>query len=376
MTKTEQARPWWRRIFRFNRMAFILNSIFFLLFLACYFSRYINPGSFWPAGILTLLFPFVYVINLLFFLYWGLQMNRKVILSFIALLIGINTALNYFQLNFSGGENKKGIKVMTYNVRVFDYYNWSGNKDGRNRIIELMRSEACDIYCMQEIYTDSKGAFLKEDSLKNAVNTPYAHIEITKALKQGDHMGFWGIGTFSKYPIINKGKVDFPRKGNNVCIFSDVVIDDDTVRIYNMHLQSIHMRKEDYKFLKDLSEDKETEEIEGSKKILRRLKVAFQRRGPQVDVIKTSIMNSPYPVIITGDFNDPPASYTYRMIAEGMKDAFREKGNGFGKTYNGIFPSFRIDYILHSEEISCDSFETLPEEFSDHNAVKANLVVN
>lgn len=369
MTKVEKPKSLLRRII--GRWVFYSSLLFFVLLCACLLSRYFNPVSFWPGGILGLLFPFIYLIHVFYFLYFGVRLKKQIILSMLGLIIGANTALNYFQLNEPDNTVEDPLSVMSYNVRVFDYYDWKGNKDGRNRILDLMRGENCDIYCMQEIYFDSKGDFLSEDSLKRTVKSRNAHIEITKTLNQKKHFGYWGIGTFSKYPIVGKGKVDFPRKGNNVCIYTDLRIGPDTIRVYNMHLQSIHFGKEDYKFLQDLKADKETEEIESSKKILRRLKRAFQRRGPQVDLIKASINASPYPVIVCGDFNDPPASYTYQQLAKGLKDAFREKGNGFGKTYNGIFPSLRIDYILFSESMRCAEFETLPEEHSDHHAVRA-----
>ena len=150
----------------------------------------------------------------------------------------------------------------------------------------------------------------------------------------------------------------------------------DTVRIYNMHLQSIAFGATDYQYMDDLEKNKQTEDIEHSKSIGKRLKKAFIKRARQADLISESIAASPYPVIVCGDFNDTPASYTYHRIAGNLKDAFVESGNGFGKSYVGKFPSFRIDYILHSKQFKAFDFKTIHEELSDHYPVVTYLEKN
>lgn len=378
MTRTDEqpVKKGWRRFFRFNRWVFWINVLCLLFLLLSIGSNYVSPADYWIAGLFSLAFPFFYVLQLLFFLYWGIQMKRQLLLPLAGIFAGGYIAAGYFQLNLSRNEfNEEGLKILSYNVRVFDYYDWSGNKNGRDRIIDLLKSENCGIYCLQEVYFDNNGSFLRKDSLKKVLGTGHTHIQNTKTLKQKDHKGSWGIGTFSKYPIVNHGEVAFPVRNNNVCIYSDIKIGEDTIRVYNMHLQSIHMGKEDYKFLKDLQDDKETEELDGSRKIIRRLRKAFLQRGPQADLVRQSILESPYPVIVCGDFNDPPSSYTYTSLSDHLNDAFRARGTGFGKTYGGIFPAIRIDYILYSDEFKCQAFETLPEDYSDHFAVKAQLEI-
>lgn len=153
-----------------------------------------------------------------------------------------------------------------------------------------------------------------------------------------------------------------------------MLIHGDTVRVYNVHLQSIHLSNVDYKFVDDIMNNKKTEELENSKNILRRLKRAFIKRSSQSDLVAEHIQNCPYSTIVCGDFNDTPASYSYNNIAQNLKDAFVESGTGFGKTYIGKFPSFRIDYILHSDKYKSYNFRTIRQKLSDHFPLTCYLV--
>lgn len=104
-------------------------------------------------------------------------------------------------------------------------------------------------------------------------------------------------------------------------------------------------------------------------RIISRLNNAYIKRSKQVEIILSKIEQSPYPVLVCGDFNDTPVSYTYRKMTKELWDAFVESGNGTGSTYIGMFPFLRIDYILHSKELNAYQFETHSEELSDHHAI-------
>jgi endonuclease/exonuclease/phosphatase family metal-dependent hydrolase len=256
-------------------------------------------------------------------------------------------------------------------VRLFDLYNWSKNKETRKAIFDFINKEKPDIIAFQEFYADDDNEFINIDSLKAMLNLPHEDYEFTLTLRKKHH---WGIATFSKYKIVGSGHVNFRVKSNNVCIYSDMLINKDTVRVYNMHLQSIHLLKEDYKFIDALGKDSvEIDEYKGSRKIAGRLKRAFIKRAEQVDSVAKSLKNSPYPVIVCGDFNDTPASYTYHTMTNELTDAFVEAGKGWGKTYIGIFPSYRIDYILHSNDFEAFNYITHQEKLSDHYAISCRI---
>jgi endonuclease/exonuclease/phosphatase family metal-dependent hydrolase len=361
----------------FRKLIFFFNCIAIAALLLCYLNPYVSPAKFWPLSFLGLAYPAIYLINIFFLLYWLLRKSKLALFSGIAMLLGLfhfNTIYQFRSKNKMLEDNDSAIKVMSFNVRLFDLYNWSKNKETRQAIFDFINKEKPDIIAFQEFYSDDENNFINIDSLKHILGFAYEDYEYTLTLRKKNH---WGIATFSKFKILGSGHVNFREKSNNVCIYSDMLINKDTVRIYNMHLQSIHLLKEDYKFIDALGKDSvEVDEYKGSRKIAGRLKRAFIKRAEQVDSVAKSIKNAPYPVIICGDFNDTPASYTYQTLSNNLSDAFVEAGKGWGKTYIGIFPSYRIDYILHSKNYEAFEYITHQEKLSDHYAISCKLKMN
>ncbi|HJX71125.1 MAG TPA: endonuclease/exonuclease/phosphatase family protein, partial [Bacteroidales bacterium] len=167
------------------------------------------------------------------------------------------------------------------------------------------------------------------------------------------------------YPIVHKGVIEFTGT-KNASIYSDIRINDDTVRIYNCYLQSTQLQKDDYNLFDSIIFSYNTRRLLKIRDISYRLKDAYLKRSRQVESLSRHIRNSPYPCIICGDFNDTPVSYTYHKLKGKLKDAYLESGTGIGNTYFGNFPSFRIDYILHSKSLNTIEFETKRIELSDH----------
>jgi endonuclease/exonuclease/phosphatase family metal-dependent hydrolase len=310
-----------------NQVAMFCNHIAVIALLISYLAPRVSPANFWFIAFFGLGYPILVFINLLFILFWTLQLKKRGLYSAIVIFSGWMILHRFVQFNTDSKANAqhKMLKVMSYNVKVFDLYNWSHNKETRSKIFTLIDNESPEIACFQEFFHRDSSDFCNVDSMKNINGFKYAHIEYTSHAKFHQH---FGIATFSKYPIIKTGKIDFGYKGNNVCIFSDIKVGRDTFRVFNMHLQSIAFSKGDYKYAEDVQNDVNTEDLEHSKNILRRLKRAFVKRSHQADLISESISSSPYPVIVCGDFNDTPSSYTYSTIAKNLQDSFIESGTG------------------------------------------------
>jgi len=354
---------------------FLLFTVIISLVCACCVAAsFINPLDCWWMALFGLVFQYVYPLNFLLLVVCLIKRKKAFIFPFIPFVTGLQTVQCVFQLGMIGNEKKEAdslaVKVMSYNVRLFDLYNWTSSGETKQKIFSLFSSEAPDILCLQEFYSSDKKPLQNLDTLKQFLKARYYHVEYPVTLRGSEH---WGIATFSSYPIIHRGVVYFGRRNGNVCIFTDVLINGDTLRIFNTHLESIRFRKEDYRFIQNLENADDDETLRGSKNILMRMRRAYRKRTVEVAQIDSMLIRCPYKHILCGDFNDPPAAYTYAVLTENMKDAFRESGSGFSETYIGPFPAYRIDYILHDKSIRSFNYRKIPVKLSDHYPVSCEI---
>jgi len=356
-----------------GRLWKLLSWIACIGLLLSYAGTFISPADFKGLFLFAISYPLWFLSTIISLLFWAFRKSKFVLVPLLALLLGwpihgrFIQLLPKFQNEVPEAESK--LKVLTYNVRLFDLYNWSKNTETRDKIIDLLVDQKADVMCFQEFYhTEREGVFETKNTLLKLMPVKYYHEKYTHKM-HGDQ--YFGVVTFSKYPIVNRGFIPFETDYNNFCIYSDILVDKDTIRVYNTHLASIRFQKEDYKFMEVGGE--EQDKIEGGQRILSRLTSAAVNRSEQAEKVSQSIAESPYPVILCGDFNDTPVSFTYRTLRENLEDSFIAKGSGIGNTYIGAFPSFRIDYILHSERIKARAYKTLPEKYSDHHAVTVDF---
>lgn len=335
-------------------------------------AKYISPSTFWPLAFVGISYPIILCINILFIIFWMIQMRWWALLSGLMVLLSIPNLMGIAQLNFSKKSSNNDIKVLNYNCMLFDLYNWSHNKQSRKLIFNMLQDESPDILCLQEFYTsENPKDFNNVDSLISLLPIKNIHTEYTTTLRHTDH---WGVATLCKYPIVRKGKILFQTKSNNICIYTDVLINTDTVRIYNIHLASISFGKKEYKFIDELHKKQYNDtNLTESKNIFKRLKKGFLMRAQQAGLVAAHIKNCPYKIILCGDFNDTPSSYAYHALSCGLKDSFKEAGNGIGKTYHGNLPLLRIDYILHHPAFECTSYKRITESLTDHYPIACYL---
>jgi len=343
------------------RTGILLNWIFAALLLFSGFSVFISPDIIPYTALLGLLFPFLIFVNIIFLIFRIFYKKGYFFISLLALV------LSFYRIKDSYAfQNKKVVsapinplKVMSYNVRMFDIYNWTGNNSG-DSILEIIKRENPDIICIQEFYSNNK--FDYQNKIIN--------IQKTKdyIISSKNKSGYSGNAVFSKYPIISSGYVDVGSEKQK-CIYADIVKFRDTVRVYSIHLASIHLDDNDYEFMKKINENDKEKNIEGVKDISQKLLNAYEIRAKEVKTLAPHIESSPYPVIVCGDFNDTPVSYTYKTIKGNLKDAFLTCGTGIGHTYAKSLPLFRIDYIFYDKKMNAASFRRIKKDFSDHYPV-------
>ena len=293
------------------------------------------------------------------------------------LILSLPQIINLWGLHpFQNNKTKSDLKIVTYNVRNFDLYNWSKNEASGKKIFDKLSEINPDIICFQEFYSQPNSKWNNIETLKRELGFPHYYFTRELVLNNGRQ---WGIATFSKYPIIrykeliksstsNRYNV-FPNKG----IYTDIALEKDTVRVINVHLASIYLGREDYNTIENISEPSDIT-MEESKSIILKLLKAYSRRGNQVKQLREFLdSEQPHPLIICGDYNDLPTSYAYNQISKNMQDAFLNKGWGPGATYNGPLPAMRIDNILVDKSLQIQSIEIIKLDISDHWPMVAEI---
>jgi|DewCreStandDraft_4_1066084.scaffolds.fasta_scaffold13059_2 endonuclease/exonuclease/phosphatase family metal-dependent hydrolase len=362
------------------KILLIANIFFALLLILSYSAPYINPQKIWFIAFIGLLYPFLLIVNLLFVILWLIKFKKYVLISLLSIIIGYNHINSIYKINFSDDiPNDSTFTVLSYNIRLFNIYEYQRKDirkfEPRNQIISYIINQKPDIICFQEFFYDKSGFYKTVDTIiLKSNNMKYYY---TSYIIDNEKYYYSGVATFSKYPIIDCGILPYSKKTANKSIFTDIVKGDDTLRIFNVHLESNRLNKTDEKFYQEfLNHDNQDEIKKGTRKILSKIKRAFINRSTQAIELQKNIEQSPYPVIVCGDFNDTPISYTYRVVSKNLKDAFIENGKGIGITYNGKFPSYRIDYILHDENFISTYYRKDNINISDHFPIIAKLKLN
>lgn len=325
----------------------IITGVFSVFF---YCIPFCDPLHFVGIGFLGLFIPVFLVFHLLFFVYWLLKLNKNLFFSACILLIGIGYIPLFLQMNFS--KNTKiqndSLKIISYNVRLFNKYGWLKKKNISQKIVDFIQEQSPDILCFQE-YSNSEPIF---KFLKN--NFLYKH-KIISAPITG-----MGQAIFSKFPMIKKGNLKFPKSFNNA-IFVDIVKKKDTFRVYNIHLESFGG------VLKEKNFGAKTKTL-----FFKSITNTLKKQAEQTKMILEHQKTSPYPTIFAGDFNNSAFSWVYKKLKKAKNDAFLEAGKGFGSTYDFIFP-LRIDFILTDKIFKIQSFKTYPVKYADHFPIMATL---
>lgn len=348
-------------MFFLNKIVLVLNFIAALLLLGSYLSPSSSPQYLWPLSFLGMGYVALIITNVVFILYWLFQAKLYVFISLGAIILGFANTGKYIQLS---GRQKRAsdstVKVISFNIQSFDELH--KGKNPYTKFYEFLETESPDILCMQEF---NQWMPVKETatSLKELKRVFGKQFHIVARNKKSNNLII-----VSKHRIIKHKGIDFNGiKNANGAMWADIVFDNDTIRVFNVHFQSFLLNK-----VKVDMNDKD-KAIESSKGIIKSLKNGFKKREPQVDTVLKEMEASPYPIILCGDFNDTPMSYTYGQLTDNLKDAFIESGSGLGSTYSGPYPSFRIDYILHNPKIRSYGYKRGETFGSDHRMIQAEL---
>ena len=332
----------------FNKTAYFLNIVLIILTLAGYLLPSMAPKLIPFLSVLTLILPTLLILNLFFVGYWAVQLKRQAFLSAIVFLIGFTFFTKFYKFSSKNVEVvDSDFTVLSYNVRLFNLFDWIPGENVTDNIKKFIEEQNPDIICFQEY---SKSADYELDDYK------FRHI-----IMHGNKIKT-GQAIFSKYRIIDEGEIALPSSDNNV-VYADIVKDEDTIRVYSIHLQSVNISPD----INEIDESK-------SKMIFNRLSEAFKAQQIQSELIQAHMQDFKGHKIICGDMNNTAFSYVYKNIIGDMNDAFVEAGKGFGQTYNYRYYPARIDYILVDDVFEVKEFTTFKDfKNSDHFPIMARL---
>lgn len=363
---------------RLTKTFFIItNGVVALLFLLGAYAGRFDPQHWWLLGFFTLAFFYLFVVLLIFIVFWFFTKPRWSVISFAAIALAFGPLTKVIPLHFSSAfsmEKTNTLRVMTWNVEHFAILEHKTHPETKQKMLDLINQYQPDIACFQEMVAGDqspKAINYLPDFMQRLSFADQFYSYNEKLDFDGNH--HFGIIIFSKYPIVNKQTIsNYPHDYNSIFQYVDIVKGMDTLRVFNIHLQSLKFTSGNLKYIDDPEfEDKEA--IAQSKSIIGKFKVGFLKRKLQAERIRAEMEKSPYPLIICGDFNDVPNSYAYHTIGKGLKNAFEERGTGIGRTFSGIAPTLRIDNIFVDSRFGVDQYTRIAKKMSDHFPVIADI---
>ncbi len=356
------------------RFLFLCNLLVTISLLLSAWLPYLDPRQYWPSGFAGLFFLISWTINFLFIILWLIWKRHYYWISLLGVALSGNALYNSVGMHISSeppisDPEKKQFTVMTFNTSNMGLKDYREDTSLQLSIYTTLQHASPDILCLQEFYTNEGPGFSNHiDSMKRVLQYPYHFFTSDKT-----HWNYWhyGIVLFSRYSIVRASRIPcgYSTAGSGSSILqADVVLYGDTVRFITAQLQSYMFRDDDYKLL---------EAGEGSFSALRtlasKMKHTIYKRAGQSRQLAGLILASPYKVIVCGDLNDTPVSYTYYTVSANLQDAFLHKGYGVGRTLSFLAPTLRIDYILAQPPLKVHAYTTYARKGFQHFPVMASL---
>ncbi len=352
------------------------NYFLIIILLLSNLTPIIAPDLFWPITILGLAFPIIVMINLLFVIYWTVVFKRYLFYSLIALILSYSLIFDHLQLSSIKKDPDStdiALSILSFNAHNLSNNNFNrGDKAIRDSIMHFVNKQKADIVCFQEFQNYPTRGVHSVDEYQRAMG--HLYVQQFPYLIKNTHEFVDLMVLYSKFPILNSHP--YYMDGKSYGFYTDLVIRKDTIRLFNLHLESNHFSKNDYEIFSEKEVNLNERKINQIVLLLQKIKKYSVKRSYQARTIRADIDTSPYSVIVAGDFNDTPASFTTHHVRKDLKDAFREKGIGYGNTFNGALPPMRIDYLLFEEHMEIMNFQILKTELSDHYPVMAQFTIN
>lgn len=333
-------------------------------------NAYINPKNFIWTTMFGLAFWEIFFFNVLVFLLLLLMWSKKAWISVLALIIAIPGLTKSFSFE-SRHEADHSIRVMSYNVHNFKHVDGETEQEQfANDVMEMVSRQSPDILCCQEFMGFKKGVSRPQCIEDFAQGAGFQYVYYNRKNNYGGNV------IFSKYPIT---KVDensgFGQENTYGVMVSVDAGEKGRFHVANVHLLSYMITDEEIDKLTNSSERQNDLDTIG-KKVLHKLSFAFQKRSEELRTVLDGMPPVGGPIIICGDFNEPPLSYNYRQMQKaGFVDTFTKVGRGIKPTYAGKLPLLRIDYIWGNNDVKPLNFKRLRYKASDHYPIMLDFAI-
>lgn len=321
-----------------------INVATILMLWLCCATTYLHPASFPRLTLLPLIFPIIALANVAFLFFWLIFKVKRIWLPLLGLLVCGSFLWDYCPLNFSKNvpDGDSCLTLFSYNTHSYGGQE-ARDEEGNNVVANQIYFSGADIICLQE---SSSGGGTDLKTIQNNM----------------EEMGYYhynskGVVIFSRLPIVEADTLSFPTRTNGG-IYAKLLEGQDTILLINNHFESNHLSeviKEDYRdAIENHARNAYEQHIRDTirrelKPVVNLLSVAAPLRAAQVDTIQHFIEKwLPRPVIIMGDFNDTPVSYTLRTLTKELTSAYSQSGTGTGFTFHDRGFPVRIDHILFS----------------------------
>ena len=333
-------------------------------------NAYVNPKHFIWTTLFGLAFWEILIFNIVVLVLLLLLWSKKAWISILALLVaipGINKSYSFG----SKEEADNSIRVMSYNVHMFKHIDGkTDSEDFASQMANQVRDQNPDILCCQEFAAFKSGVSRPKCIEDFAESCGFQYIYYNRK------SNFGGNVVFSKYPIT---KVDeesgFGQENTYGVMVTVDAGEKGKFHVANVHLLSYMITDTEIDLLINSTDKKDDLDTIG-KTVLHKLSYAFQRRSDELKNVLTTMPPVSGPIIMCGDFNEPPLSYNYRQMQKaGFVDTFTKVGRGIKPTYAGKLPLLRIDYIWANEDVKPLNFKRLRCKASDHYPIMLDFAI-